>query len=169
MATRRKLPPGPAPRSDARAAPTNVERYRAAIAAGWSPPVARLVGFRLTEIDRGRATIELRAGSQHANPMGTLHGGVLCDIADAAMGMAFASTLPPDRSFTTIELKISFLRPVWTGRLVAQSRVLRRGRLVGLVACRIVDDRRRLVAYATSTCMALPREAGRGLVRSRQK
>src|ERR1700723_1297777 len=75
-------------------------------------PIAHLIGFETKEIADGRATVVLAAGPQHANPMGTLHGGVLCDIADAAMGIAFASTLAPDESFTTVELKINFFRPV---------------------------------------------------------
>ena len=80
-------------------------------------PVARLIGFQAKEIAEGRATVTLSAGPQHANPMGTLHGGILCDIADAAMGMAFASTLAPKESFTTVELKINFFRPVWEAHL----------------------------------------------------
>src|SRR5437867_2102479 len=80
-------------------------------------PVARLVGFQAKEIADGRATVWLAAGSQHANPMGTLHGGILCDIADAAMGMAFASTLAPEESFTTVELKVNFFRPIWQAQL----------------------------------------------------
>src|SRR5207245_6927534 len=79
--------------------------------------VARLIGFEAKEIADGRATVVLEAGPQHANPMGTLHGGILCDIADAAMGMAFASTLKPDESFTTMSLTINFFRPVWEARL----------------------------------------------------
>src|SRR5258708_30440756 len=89
-------------------------------------PVARLIGFEAKEAVDGRATVTLAAGPQHANPMGTLHGGILCDIADAAMGMAFASTLASDESFTTIELKINFFRPVWEARLRAEGRVGRR-------------------------------------------
>ena len=58
-------------------------------------PIAELIGFRIDEIASGRAVASLRSGSQHANPMGTLHGGVLCDLADAAMGMAFLSTVAP--------------------------------------------------------------------------
>src|SRR5580698_3898424 len=65
-------------------------------------PVARLIGFEAKDIGDGRATVTLSAGPQHANPMGTLHGGILCDIADAAMGIAFASTLAPEESFTTV-------------------------------------------------------------------
>ena len=62
----------------------------------------------------------LQAGPQHANPMGTLHGGILCDIGDAAMGYAFASTLAEGETFTTIDLRITFLRPVWNALLRAR-------------------------------------------------
>jgi len=67
-------------------------------------PIAELIGFRVEEIGGGRAVGTLRSGPQHANPMGTLHGGVLCDLSDAAMGMAFVTTLAPDESFTTMTL-----------------------------------------------------------------
>src|SRR5260370_24755729 len=90
-------------------------------------PVGRLIGFEAKEIAEGRATVTLSAGPQHANPMGTLHGGILCDIADAAMGMAFASTLAPKESFTTVELKINFFRPVWDAHLKAEGKDVRRG------------------------------------------
>src|SRR6266508_2999887 len=78
------------------------------------PPIATLIGFTLTAVSPGEAVIELVADRQHANPMGALHGGVLCDIADAAMGIAYASTLAEGETFATIELKINFLKPVWT-------------------------------------------------------
>ncbi len=117
--------------------------------------VARLIGFEAKEIANGRATITLAAGPQHANPMGTLHGGILCDIADAAMGMAFASTLAPEESFTTVELKINFFRPVWQARLQAEGTVVQRGRTTGYVECAITDEENRLVAKAASTCMVL--------------
>ena len=118
-------------------------------------PVARLIGFEAKEIGDGRATVALAAGPQHANPMGTLHGGILCDIADAAMGMAFASTLAPEESFTTVELKINFFRPVWQAQLKAEGAVVQRGRTVGYVECAITDAENRLVAKASSTCMVL--------------
>ena len=73
------------------------------------PPVARLIGFTLSDVEPGRAVITFDAEDRHANPMGTLHGGVLCDIADAAMGMAYAATLDENETFTTLELKINFL------------------------------------------------------------
>ena len=118
-------------------------------------PIARLIGFGAEEIADGKATVTLTTGPQHANPMGTLHGGILCDIADAAMGMAFASTLEPQESFTTVELKINFFRPVWDDRLKAEGRVVRRGRNLGYVECEISDERGRIVAEAASTCLVL--------------
>jgi uncharacterized protein (TIGR00369 family) len=118
-------------------------------------PIARLIGFEVKDIADGRATVVLAAGPQHANPMGTLHGGILCDIADAAMGIAFASTLAPEESFTTVELKINFLRTVWQAQLKAEGTVVRRGGTIGYVECAITDEKSRLVAKAASTCMVL--------------
>jgi uncharacterized protein (TIGR00369 family) len=117
--------------------------------------VARLIGFEARDIANGRATVVLTAGPEHANPMGTLHGGILCDIADAAMGMAFASTLETGESFTTVELKINFFRPVWQAQLTAEGTVVQRGRTMGYVECSISDEQNRLVAKAASTCMVL--------------
>ena len=118
-------------------------------------PIAALIGFRVEEIRGGGAVASLETGPQHANPMGTLHGGVLCDLADAAMGMAFVSTLSPDDSFTTMALNINFFRPVWQTRLRAEAHVVNRGRSVGYVECDVTDQDAKLVAKATSTCMVL--------------
>src|SRR5574341_855484 len=119
------------------------------------PPVAQLIGFRVTSIEPGRATIEFKATERHANPMGTLHGGVLCDIADAAMGMAYASNLNEGETFTTLELKINFVKTIRTARLKATGRVLKQGKTVGLVECDVVDEKDQLVAHATCTQMTL--------------
>jgi uncharacterized protein (TIGR00369 family) len=121
-------------------------------------PIARLLGFRIASQSNGQAVVEFQAGAQHANPMGTLHGGVLCDIADAAMGFAFSSTLQGDESFTTLELKINFHRPVWEAALRAEAEVVTRGRTVGTVACKVMDEKGRLIASATSTCLVLAGE-----------
>ena len=126
------------------------------------PPIADLIGFTLTEVEPGRAVVAFEAGPRHANPMGTLHGGVLCDIADAAMGMAYAASLDEGETFTTLELKINFLKPVRTGRLVATGHLVKGGRTVGLVECDVVDDKDRLVARASSTCMTLRGEQAAG-------
>src|SRR6266576_2712353 len=117
--------------------------------------VARLIGFEAKEIADGRATVVLEAGPQHANPMGTVHGGILCDIADAAMGIAFATTLSPGESFTTVELKINFLRPVRQTLLRAAGRVVQRGRTIGYVECEVTDETGKLVAKSNSTCLVL--------------
>jgi uncharacterized protein (TIGR00369 family) len=119
------------------------------------PPVATLIGFSLREVEPGRAVMEFEATGAHANPMGTLHGGILCDVADAAMGMAYASTLGEGETFTTLELKINFLKPVWTAKLVATGRVVKGGRTVGLVECDVTDADGQLVARVSSTCMTL--------------
>jgi uncharacterized protein (TIGR00369 family) len=80
---------------------------------------------------------------------------VLCDISDAAMGLAYASRLNEGESFTTLELKINFLRPVWKARLRAEGSVVNGAKTVGLVMCDIFDEQGRLIARATSTCMTL--------------
>jgi uncharacterized protein (TIGR00369 family) len=126
------------------------------------PPIARFIGFTIAEAEPGRAVVEFEAGPQHTNPMGTLHGGVLGDIADAAMGMAYAATLGEGESFTTLELKINFLKPVRTGKLRAIGRVVKAGRTVGLVECDVVDDKDSLVARASCTCLTLRGEQAEG-------
>jgi uncharacterized protein (TIGR00369 family) len=126
------------------------------------PPVAVLIGFRLAAVEPGRAIIEFEADERHANPMGTLHGGVLCDVADAAMGMAYAAGLAEGETFTTLELKINFLKPVRRGTLTATGRVVSAGRTVGLVECDVRDAADRLVARASSTCMTLRGEQAAG-------
>jgi uncharacterized protein (TIGR00369 family) len=125
-------------------------------------PVSELVGFRLLSVENGKAVFELEAGPQHANPMGTLHGGVLCDVADAAMGIAYASTLAEGESFTTLELKINFLRPFRIGTLTATARMVKAGRTIGVAECDVTDADGRLIARAMSTCMTLRGESSEG-------
>jgi uncharacterized protein (TIGR00369 family) len=118
-------------------------------------PVGKLIGFQLTEAGDGRSVVTLQVGPQHANPMGTLHGGILCDIADAAMGIAFNSTLASTESFTTVELKINFFRPVWKAQLRAEGKVVKRGKTMGYIECEITDENGRAIAKASSTCLVL--------------
>jgi uncharacterized protein (TIGR00369 family) len=125
-------------------------------------PMALLIGLRLVAIEPGRARFELDADHRHHNPMGTLHGGILCDIADSAMGMAYASMLDEGETFTTLELKINFLRPVRAARLVADGTVVQRGRTAGMTECTVTDDTGRLITKATSTCLTLRGEQARG-------
>jgi uncharacterized protein (TIGR00369 family) len=128
----------------------------------FPPPVAELIGLEEPRVENGEAFMELEAGEQHSNPMGTLHGGILCDLADAAMGMAYFSQLEQGESFTTLELKINYLRPFWTGRLVAHGRVVSHGKTVGMTECEIRDEGGRLIAKATSTCLTLRGDAAAG-------
>ena len=94
--------------------------------------------------------------------MGTLHGGILCDLADGALGCAFASTLDEDETFTTLEMNINFLRPFWSGLLTATGWVIQRGQTIGMTECDVTDADSRLIARATSTCMVLRGDAAAG-------
>jgi len=126
------------------------------------PPVAVLVGMRATSFGNGESVFEMKADRRHHNPMGTVHGGILCDLADAAMGYAFATTLGPGESFTTLELKINFLRPVFDEMLTARAKVEHRGKSVGFVECDVFNEAGKLVARASSTCSVLRGDAAKG-------
>jgi uncharacterized protein (TIGR00369 family) len=127
-----------------------------------NPPIADLIGFRLVEIALGRATAELQASRRHANPMGTLHGGVICDVADAAMGMAMASTLEDDQSFTTLDLTAKYFKPIWNARLRATAALTKHTRTLGLIECEVTDEEGSLVAKLFSTCMVLRGQEAQG-------
>jgi uncharacterized protein (TIGR00369 family) len=136
--------------------PKQLERIRGMITGAVTPPpIAELIGFRILEADLGRALFELHASERHANPMGTLHGGILCDLADAAMGCAFASTLEDDETFTTLDLTTKFFKPIWNARVTALARVTKRTRTLGLIECEISDESGSLVAKVFSTCQVL--------------
>ena len=139
----------------------SIDVFRAIIAGDVEPPpVAKLIGFEMTEVDPGRAVFELDAGPQHASPLGTVHGGIIVDLVDAAMGCAHASQLEEGETFTTLELKINFLRPFRNGTLVATARMVKTGRTIGLAECDVTDSEGRLIARALSTCMTLRGESG---------
>jgi len=120
-----------------------------------TPPIAQLIGFTVREIQLGRSVVELPADERHANPMGTLHGGVICDVADLAMGTAMATTLEDDESFTTLDLNAKYFKPVWRARLRAVATVVRRTRSLGLIECDVTDETDSLVAKVFSTCTVL--------------
>jgi uncharacterized protein (TIGR00369 family) len=121
-----------------------------------------LIGFELTDVDVDRAVVELQTRPEHFNVSGTLHGGILCDVADAAMGLAYASGLEDGMAFVTVELKMNFLRPVWETRLRAVGTVVHRGRSIGMAECEIFDQADRLVAKSSSTLMTLKDERAEG-------
>jgi uncharacterized protein (TIGR00369 family) len=119
------------------------------------PPVAELLGIEFVSTEDGEVVMALHADERHENPMGFIQGGILCALADAAMGFAYYATLDEGEAFTTVELKMNFLRPFKHGRLVATGRVLNRGRTIGLTESHVRDEEGRLIAHATSTCMTL--------------
>ncbi len=118
-------------------------------------PIARLLGMKMTEIEPGRTAFAMAVDERHHNPLGTLHGGVYTDLADAAMGWAYAATLAEGESFTTVELKINFLRAVRRDVITAEAKVVKAGSTVGYVECEVKDGQGRLVAKASSTCLKL--------------
>ena len=128
------------------------------------PPVATLIGFEPVKVEEGASVFRLESRrDKHANPMGTLHGGILCDLADAAMGMACASLLEQAESFTTLELKINFLRPVREGLLEARARVVHRGKSLVYLECEVVAlPEEKLVAKSSSTCLILRGDQAKG-------
>lgn len=117
------------------------------------PPVSRLIGFRIAKVQKGRAVLTLRTREAHRNFNGTVHGGILCDLSDAAMGAAFISAVRPDQTGVTVEFKISFFKAVFAGDfLKATARILSHGRSLYFLECEIRNSKDQLIAKAASTC-----------------
>jgi len=138
----------------------NVDRAQAllfAVPAGWM----ETLGARITEAEPGRVVLELEAGPRHRHGGGVVQGGVITQIADAAMGMSLATLQEDGLWNTTIELKINFLRPVVERRLRAVGRVVEMKQTLLFSEADVVDDRGRLIARASSTCMPVPEGQGR--------
>lgn len=131
-------------------------------------PVARLIGMRLASAGPGLATFVLDADERHHNPMGSVHGGILGDLADAAMGYAVISTLAHDETFTTIEMKVNFLRPVFQGRLRCLASVASRGKTIVYATADIVNEQNKLIAKAVSTNLIV-KQAGSDALHHRPK
>jgi uncharacterized protein (TIGR00369 family) len=115
-------------------------------------PITTLLGVRPISLGQGEAKIELTAGKHLHNAMGTLHGGIFCDLADVAIGAALATVTAEGESFSTLQLQMSYFLPVVEGRLTAHARVVRRGRGTAHLECDLEDGEGRLVAKATSVC-----------------
>ncbi len=126
------------------------------------PPVAKLVGFTIMQIELGSSVFEMDAGPQHANPMGTLHGGIICDVCDAAMGTAMASTLEDNETFTTLDMTANYFKPIWKARLRASAHVVKRTQSLGFIECEVHDEKESLVAKVFSTCMVLRGQEAQG-------
>ena len=115
-------------------------------------PITALLGVRPVALGAGEARVELTTGERLHNVMGTVHGGILCDLADVAMGAALATVTADGESFITLQLQMSYFLPVTEGRLGAHARVVRRGRGTAHLECDLEDGEGRLVARASSVC-----------------
>jgi uncharacterized protein (TIGR00369 family) len=133
--------------------------YMQAIARGDvpSPPIALLLDMSIVEVQPGRAVFELEPAEFQYNPIGTVHGGVLATLLDSAMGCAVHAMLPAGSGYTTLELKVNFLRRVTSesGRIRCEGSVIHLGRTVATAEARIVDGEDRLIAHATTTCLVM--------------
>lgn len=118
--------------------------------------ISTLLKFRLADIGEAMAVLELDAdAARHGNQQGTVHGGLLCELADAAIGTAHSTLMAQGESFTSIDLKATFLRPVWQSRLRAHARATHRGRTISHYQCDIAREDGKLVATITSAVMTL--------------
>ncbi len=117
--------------------------------------LARTLGYDVVEAERGRVVIATEPGDRHLNPAGTVHGGFSATLLDSCMGLAVQSTLEKGVAQTTLEFKISLVRPITseTGPIRAEGVVLNCGRRVGTAEGRITDGKGRLLAHGTTTCL----------------
>jgi uncharacterized protein (TIGR00369 family) len=116
----------------------------------------RAFDMTLEHVAEGEVDVALEAGPEHLNLMGTVHGGVLATLADAATGLAYRTVLEPGMTFTTIQLSLTYLSPGRSGRVVARGRVVKRGRRTGYAEADVVDGEDRLLARATALLAVMP-------------
>ncbi len=128
-----------------------------AIAAGElpPPPVMATLDMGFASFEVGRAVFYLDPSEMHYNPLGSVHGGVIATLLDSAAGCAVHSTLPVGVGYTSLDLATKYLRPITaaSGRITAEGTVISRGSRTALAEARLTDERGRLLAHATSTCM----------------
>ncbi|MFF4584897.1 PaaI family thioesterase [Streptomyces sp. NPDC000345] len=123
-----------------------------------TPSIGRLLGMRFDEVEPGRIVISLDTRPDFANPLGTVHGGIAATLLDSVLGCAVHTTLPAGTGYTTLELKVNYIRAARTDgqTLTAEGTVIHAGRRTATAEGRVVDERGRLIAHATTTCMILP-------------
>ena len=121
------------------------------------PPVADLLEMRVAEVSEGRVVFAMEAKEYQYNPLGSVHGGVMATILDSALGCAVQSMLPQGTWYTTIELKVNFLRPMTsqTGTVYSEGKVIYLGGRIATAEARLTDEAGKLYAHATTTCMLL--------------
>jgi uncharacterized protein (TIGR00369 family) len=122
-------------------------------------PIVDLLGLEIHLNEDDSVTVTMAVDRRHHNPMGTVHGGIACTLADAAMGLTFSRTLLPHQNFATVELKMNFIRPVTETSLHARGKLVRRGMRIGFLECEITDARKKLIGTATCTCLIAEAES----------
>jgi uncharacterized protein (TIGR00369 family) len=124
------------------------------------PPILELIGFDLVEVEKGRAVFAGVPEFKHYNPLGTVHGGYAATLLDSCMGCAVHTTMSKGIGYTTLEFKVSLVRPITsdTGLVRAEGKVITSGRRVATAEGRLVDAGGRLLAHATTTCLVLEHE-----------
>jgi uncharacterized protein (TIGR00369 family) len=121
------------------------------------PPIAVLMGMWIAEVSEGRVVFAAEPSEYHYNPLGTVHGGVMATLLDSALGCAVQSMLPAGTSYTTLELKINYLRPITvkTGTVYAEGKIIHLGGRVATAEGRLTDAAGKLYAHGTTTCIIL--------------
>jgi uncharacterized protein (TIGR00369 family) len=121
------------------------------------PPFAALLGIWITEVSEGRVVFATEPSEYHYNPLGTVHGGVIATLLDSALGCAVQSMLPAGTSYTTLELKVNYLRPITekTGTVYAEGKIIHVGGRIATAEARLTDAKGKLYAHATTTCIIL--------------
>ena len=154
----------PAPGAEAAREMSGLEYLRAMMRGELpEPPIAGLLGFGFVEVEEGRVVFECEPAEYHYNPIGSVHGGLACTLFDSAMGCAVHTGLPAGVGYTTVELKVNFLRPITTatGRLLCEGTSIHVGGRIATAEARLTDESGRLYGHATTTCMVF-REGAKG-------
>lgn len=120
--------------------------------------IAQTLGYDVVEAELGRVVVALVPTDAHLNPAGTVHGGLTATLLDSCMGLAIQSALDKGTGQTTLEFKVSLLRPITpeTGLITAEGKVLNCGRRIGTADGRVTDAKGRLLAHGTTTCLIFP-------------
>lgn len=125
--------------------------------------ISQSLGFRIVAVEEAEATLEFAADiSKHGNQQGTLHGGMLCELADATIGTAHSTLMLEGESFASIDLKATFLRPVWNAKLTARAHAIHRGKTVSHYVCDITREDGKVVATISSAVMTLRNDSSSG-------
>ena len=121
------------------------------------PPIAALMNFELVELSEGHAIFSVEPKEYHYNPIGVVHGSLAATLLDSAMGCAVHSTLPAGVGYTTLEIKVNFVRPITadTGRVRAEAKLIHLGGRTATAEGRVIDEAGKLYAHATTSCLIL--------------